>query len=233
MTTERPPSPPSKPRLYLLINKACPYAQRVEWLLRAIHVDHDLVEVNMKEKPEWYKEINPRQKVPALELPEGPILIESQAISWYLLEKYPEVSKKEVLTDDPLERYHTRLALAFFDEVVAPAFYQLRSAFGANGDPSKKEFVFENLRRVLKEYSGLLPEKVPLFLTIMTYPWFYRSEITQELFEFDIPRGEGYQKLNEWLDSVEHDETFHGCAVSSEHMIALYEKYGFRKNLKH
>jgi len=227
--SERPPFPPSKPRVYQLLHKACPYAQRVEWLLRVLNVDHEVVEINVQNKPSWYSDVNPRLKVPALELPDGHTLIESQIISWYLIEKYPEEASKKVLSNDLHERYQTRLALALFDEKVAPAFYQVRAAFGVNGDPSKKELLFQNLRNVLQEFSEALPPVVPLFLTILTYPWFYRSQITQELFEFKIPRSEEFGKLNNWLDSVVQDDAFVGSTVSRENMLALYERLGYKK----
>jgi glutathione S-transferase len=226
--SERPPFPPAKTRVYQLLNKACPYAQRVEWLLRVLNVDHEVVEIDVRNKPSWYSDVNPRLKVPALELHDGNTLIESQIILWYLIEKYPEESKK-VLSEDLIERYHTRLAIALFDEKVAPAFYQLRTAFGPNGDLSKKEFLFQNLQNVLKEYNDTLPGTVPLFLTILTYPWFYRSHITQEIFQFTVPRTEEFSKLSDWLDSVAHDDAFLGSAVSRESMVGLYERLGYKK----
>lgn len=37
----------------------CPYAQRVRLVLSAKDIDHETVNINLKDKPEWLFELNP------------------------------------------------------------------------------------------------------------------------------------------------------------------------------
>ncbi|KAJ8943611.1 hypothetical protein NQ318_006613 [Aromia moschata] len=70
----------------------CPYAERTRLVLKAKGIPHDIVNINLTEKPEWYFKIHPEVwagKVPAL-LDGDKVVIESLDISDYLDEKYPE-----------------------------------------------------------------------------------------------------------------------------------------------
>ncbi|XP_060522845.1 pyrimidodiazepine synthase-like isoform X2 [Cylas formicarius] len=70
--------------------KFCPYALRARLVLNAKGIPHDTVFIRLYEnKPEWYLEINPNGKVPAI-LDNGKIVVESLDICNYLEEKYPE-----------------------------------------------------------------------------------------------------------------------------------------------
>jgi len=227
---ERPAFPPHKLRLYQLLNKACPYAQRVDWLLRALNLDFEVFLIDAQNKPKWYHLVNPRSKVPALETPDGDVFIESQIILWYLLEKYHGPLTQKVLPDDPIVRYNVRLLLSVWDEKVGTAYFQAYQSFGPAGDPSKREQALANYHNGLKELSAAIKGPLPLFVTIAIYPWFYRAKI----FPFgDVkpPTSEEYNNLQNWLSDVEHslDDNFQQSAITHENYIALLEKIGFKK----
>nr|QWV59556.1 glutathione S-transferase omega 1 [Lasioderma serricorne] len=85
--SEQPPKVKAKLRLYSM--EYCPYAHRVRLILLAKGVDHDIVNINLLNKPEWYFNIHPEGKVPAL-VTDDDVIVESLTIADYLEQKYPE-----------------------------------------------------------------------------------------------------------------------------------------------
>lgn len=70
----------------LYTNHGCPYAHRAEIVAAYKKFSGQIVEVGLREDmPEWYKkEINPREMVPAVKLPDGTCLSESFYVAQYL-----------------------------------------------------------------------------------------------------------------------------------------------------
>ena len=60
---------PSDDRPVFYTNRFCPYAQRVAIALNAKGVACERVEIDLRNKPEWYTRLVPSGKVPALALP--------------------------------------------------------------------------------------------------------------------------------------------------------------------
>ncbi|XP_060520275.1 pyrimidodiazepine synthase-like [Cylas formicarius] len=85
--SEEPPRVEGLLRLYSM--EFCPYAQRARLVLKAKNIPHDIVNINLLSKPEWYFKIHSEGKVPAL-LDGDKIIVESLDICDYLDEKYPE-----------------------------------------------------------------------------------------------------------------------------------------------
>nr|CAH7731289.1 unnamed protein product [Callosobruchus chinensis] len=82
-----PPREPGLLRLYSM--KYCPFAQRPRLVLKAKGISHDIVNINLFGKPEWYFKIHPKGFVPAL-LDGSDIILESIDICDYLDDKFPE-----------------------------------------------------------------------------------------------------------------------------------------------
>ena len=74
---------------------------------------HETVNINLKKKPEWYFDINPRGKVPSIEK-NGDILYESDITAGYVDEVYGE---KRLATSDPLQRAREQITLGYFGDV--------------------------------------------------------------------------------------------------------------------
>ncbi|XP_030749985.1 pyrimidodiazepine synthase-like isoform X3 [Sitophilus oryzae] len=82
--------PPRKEGLLRLYSmQFCPYAHRARLVLKAKDIPHDIVNVNLMNKPEWYFKIHPEGKVPAL-LDGDKVVVESLDICDYLDEKYAQ-----------------------------------------------------------------------------------------------------------------------------------------------
>ena len=46
-------------------------------MLKAKGIEYECVNINLKDKPEWFLEMNPLGKVPVIEMPDGKVLYES------------------------------------------------------------------------------------------------------------------------------------------------------------
>ncbi|EDO38000.1 predicted protein [Nematostella vectensis] len=72
------PRPPPGDKLRLYSMRFCPYAERPRLVLAAKGVDYECININLKNKPDWYlAEPNPRGLVPMIEMPDGRLLPES------------------------------------------------------------------------------------------------------------------------------------------------------------
>ena len=51
--------------------------QRARLVLAAKGIEYECVNINLKDKPDWYLEMNPLGKVPTIEMPDGKVIYES------------------------------------------------------------------------------------------------------------------------------------------------------------
>ncbi|KAH8880618.1 thioredoxin-like protein [Thozetella sp. PMI_491] len=70
-------------------DKHCPWCRRVHITLSELGLPHEVVNIDIHvSRPEWYFEINPRGKVPAIKY-NGTVVIESADIVKYLIDRHP------------------------------------------------------------------------------------------------------------------------------------------------
>lgn len=99
----------------------CPYCARVRIVLAEKNVPHELVAVDLDERPAFLYELNPpKGRVPILEQ-EAFLLPESAVVNEYLEERYPD---PPLLPADPADRARVRLLVSRFDELGDP-YYDL------------------------------------------------------------------------------------------------------------
>ena len=102
----------------------CPYCARVRIALAEKGIEHELVAVNLDERPAFIIELNPPNgRVPVLE-EDSFILPESAVINEYLEERYPD---PPLLPLDAAERALARLLIYRFDELLGDPYYDLYS----------------------------------------------------------------------------------------------------------
>lgn len=108
------------PRLTLISLPTCPYVQRAVIALKEKQVDHEVVYVDLADKPAWFLDISPLGKVPVLKVEETgaePVyLFESAVIAEYLDETTPGV---RLLPDAPIERARHRAWIEFASQLLA------------------------------------------------------------------------------------------------------------------
>lgn len=74
---------------------------------------HEIVNINLKQKPEWLFEKSPLGKVPSIEQ-NGQAIIESLVVCDYLDEAYPEPS---LYPSDPWQKGRDRMFMELFNKV--------------------------------------------------------------------------------------------------------------------
>ncbi|MGY8997339.1 MAG: glutathione S-transferase family protein, partial [Alphaproteobacteria bacterium] len=52
--------------LKLISAEVCPYAQRTRLVLQEKDISHEVVEINLRDKPDWFADVSPYSKVPVL-----------------------------------------------------------------------------------------------------------------------------------------------------------------------
>jgi glutathione S-transferase len=130
----------------------CPYCARVRIALAEKGIEHDVVQVDLSDRPQWLLELNPPSgRVPVLdELPESEVIME------LLEELHPEPA---LLPSDPGERAQARLQVHRFDSNLGDDYYAYR-----RGDPND----------LLGKLEALEVGK-SLFADIAYLPWVIRA----------------------------------------------------------
>jgi glutathione S-transferase len=97
----------------------CPYCARVRIALAEKAIEHERVEVDLSDRPQWLLELNPPSgRVPVLDgLPESEVIME------LLEELYPEPA---LLPADARERARARLLVHRFDDHLGGDYYAFR-----------------------------------------------------------------------------------------------------------
>ncbi|KAI8369810.1 glutathione S-transferase [Choanephora cucurbitarum] len=139
-------------KLVLYNAPVCPYAQRAYIALKEVGVEFDLVDIDLLNKPDWYKDVNPELKVPVLKINEYN-LAESMVIVEYINDRYPE---KNLLPKDPLKRAQIRFAIEYFSSKVTPEFYKFLMNIKAENARADYE---KNINQALARFDELLKEQ--------------------------------------------------------------------------
>ncbi|WP_300546946.1 glutathione S-transferase family protein [Roseovarius sp.] len=99
--------------IILISHALCPYVQRIAIALTEKDIAHKRRVVDLANKPQWFLEISPLGRTPALKVGEAS-LFESAAILEYLEETHPN----PLYPVDPVERARHRAWIGFGSEVL-------------------------------------------------------------------------------------------------------------------
>uniref|UniRef100_A0A0E9XAZ1 Glutathione S-transferase omega n=1 Tax=Anguilla anguilla TaxID=7936 RepID=A0A0E9XAZ1_ANGAN len=216
-----PPGPVSNGRIRLYSMRFCPFAQRTRLVLHAKGVKHDTVNINLKDKPDWFLKKNPFGLVPVLETPGGQVIYESPITCDYLDEVYPE---KKLLPADPFEKAQQKMLLEHFSK-VSPYFYRIPTMERNGEDTSKLE---EELKEKLLNLNETLAGRKTKFfggdsitmIDYMIWPWFERMET------FGLKHCmDGAPDLKAWTERMLQDPTVKAIMFDTETHKAYYNSY--------
>lgn len=99
----------------------CPFAQRVRLALREKNLRFDLVDIDLRNIPAWYRDVCPQGQVPFIEHGAARVL-GSSVINEYLEDVFHEAP---LLPRDPAARAHARYWIDIINSDFVPAFYRL------------------------------------------------------------------------------------------------------------
>uniref|UniRef100_A0A6I8NFU1 Glutathione S-transferase omega n=1 Tax=Ornithorhynchus anatinus TaxID=9258 RepID=A0A6I8NFU1_ORNAN len=111
-----PPGPVPEGLIRVYSMRFCPYAKRTLLVLNAKGIKHEVVNINLKNKPEWFFQKHPLGQVPVLETSKGQLIYESSITCEYLDEAYPE---KKLFPDDPYEKAYQKMIFNQFSKILS------------------------------------------------------------------------------------------------------------------
>lgn len=194
--SEKPAEVKGQARLYSM--KYCPFSHRVRLVLALKQIPHDVVNINLKIKPEWYFEINPEGRVPAYVDADGTLKVDSVAIANYLDEKYP---KPALYCDKTKDR----------DLVLLDHYSKITDTFANCAHGKEKRQLKEVVAKImddLQEFEQELGTRETSFfggdnpgmLDILMWPWVERAKalplFCKQPASFDKDR---FPKLMRWI----------------------------------
>ncbi|EAW79221.1 hCG1646871 [Homo sapiens] len=126
----------------------CPFAERTHLVLKAEGIRHEVIYINLKDKPEWFFKKNPFSLVPVLENSQGQLIYESAITCEYLDEAY---SGKKLLPDDPYDKACQKMVFELFSKVPSLVGSFLRTQNKEDGAGLKEALCkeFSKLEEVL------------------------------------------------------------------------------------
>jgi len=166
---------------------ACPYCVRTRLVLNGKGIPHELVQVDLSPKPAWLRDLNPRNRVPVLEV-DGTILVESEVLNEYLEETHPE---PPMLPVDAEGRARVRATMRRFEDLT-DAYYAARRE-----QPGAVEDTYEELRWVseaLEQHEFLAGDMYTL-ADPGVWPWIVRMH----RFGIDVSR---FPAIVDWCDRL-------------------------------
>ncbi|XP_074855316.1 glutathione S-transferase omega-1 [Carettochelys insculpta] len=213
------PVPEGLIRVYSM--RFCPFAERTRLVLKAKGIKHEIINVNLKNKPDWLFEKNPFGLVPILETSKGQLIYESPITCEYLDEAYPG---KKLLPTDPYERACQKMLWERSSKLPPLAFKHLLAV--KNGEDSsalKAEFVEK-----IAEFEQILVGRKTVFFggdsvsmsDYMIWPWFERLEFFQlsDCLQH-LP------KLRHWVEAMRNDPAVQATMTDSQTLSGFYELY--------
>jgi RNA polymerase-associated protein len=106
----------------------CPYCARVRIVLAEKGLEHEVLAIDLDDRPQWLYAKNSTGRVPVIE-EDAWILPESSVIMEYLEERYPE---PPLLPADPADRALARVWIFRHDDFTAPYYALRRGEHGAD-----------------------------------------------------------------------------------------------------
>ncbi|XP_078269409.1 glutathione S-transferase omega-1-like isoform X2 [Rhinoraja longicauda] len=167
------PVPDGTIRLYSM--KYCPFAQRTRLVLEAKGIKHEIININLLDKPDWFFKKNPLGLVPVLETTSNQLIYESLITCEFLDESYPE---RRLLLADPYEKARQKMLWEHFSKAIGH-IYKINMAKKSSEDTSKLEEEFQSQFGYFEQY--LAGAKTRFFggdsvtmTDYMLWPWFER-----------------------------------------------------------
>ncbi|KAI9184226.1 hypothetical protein H9P43_003279 [Blastocladiella emersonii ATCC 22665] len=231
--------------LRLFTSKVCPFAQRatiaahelgfVDSIAEAKYSNgaFEVVEIDLKNKPEYYtRDINPRGKVPALEITHAEsgtkeVLVESALIADFLLQAADSPATLNGKAR-ALDRFRANLVVDTFSNQVVGAFYNLLREKDAAKQPEATEKLLEGIRAVQAFLSADGPYALGAEFTIadiLTAPFLARFVVNEHYRNFVVPDTPEYARFNRWRAALAARPSVVATTPDKEVFIDGYRGY--------
>jgi glutathione S-transferase len=188
---------------------ACPYAQRTRMVLIEKGIEFELTEIDIYNRPSWFREVSPYGKVPVLRH-DGRVVYESAIINQYLDEVFPEPA---LMPGDPYSRAQVRIWMDYCETRYLPATHRLmaeREQAGkvrANRDKLAEVMRFMESEGLRKLSDGPYWMGVtPTLVDFQFLPFFERFAVSEELAGAEWPAD--CTRLRHWYETIGQRRSF-------------------------
>ncbi|XP_071785099.1 glutathione S-transferase omega-2-like [Asterias amurensis] len=213
-----PPLEQGKVRLYS--NGFCPFAHRARLTLAAKEITYHIININLKQKPEWYFTKNPLGSTPCLESDEK-IVTDSAIICDYLDDAF---SSNPLWPEDPYQKARDKMVLDYHSSKVSPAFFKC-SYYPVKGEEEK--WFQEYLTHLAVIEEKLKERNTPFFggskpgmLDYLIWPWFERQVVFGDKFPFDK-----FPTLTAYRDAMKQDTAVQQAALPDSVILKFFSNY--------
>jgi glutathione S-transferase len=203
--SEEPPRVKGLLRLYSM--QYCPFAQRARLVLGAKNIQHDIVNINLSIKPEWYFKIHPEGKVPTL-LDGEKFIFESLDVADYLDEKYPP--RNSLYPSDPEAKEKEKNIIRTLLDPQIANFYKCLRGQEERSLEQWIELFLGSLEPLEQELSSrgttFFGGEKPGMLDYMLWPWAERAGCISIKFGQKLPlKNEDIPSLRKWAKALRQD----------------------------
>jgi RNA polymerase-associated protein len=167
----------------------CPYCARARIALAEKGIEHEVVAIDLADRPGWIYEKNETGRVPVIE-EDAWILPESSVIMEYLEERYPE---PPLLPADPADRALARVWIFRHDDFTKP-YYALRR--DEEGAAERFDAQLAKLDAALERQPWLTGAEYGL-ADIAYVPWVLRA---RDMLGVSL---DAFPAIRSWLDRLE------------------------------
>lgn len=214
------------PDLQIISATVCPFAQRSRMVLLEKGLEFEVVEIDLKNKPDWFAAVSPYSKVPVLRH-EGQTIYESAVINEYLDEVFPNPA---LMPGEPAARALARIWVEYVNNQFCPLFYKIL----LNQDKTEQKELAEKFIAVLEfmEQEGLQKLSgdgpywmgdTPGLVDFTLYPFFERFPVISHYRGVQIP--DDCLRLKDWLKAMSGRASAQETANTEEFHINNYRKY--------
>lgn len=197
----------------LISFKLCPFVQRSVIVLNEKKVDYDITYIDLKNPPDWFKQISPLGKVPVLKVGDE-VLFESAVIMEYL----DEVNPPSLHPADPLIKAKNRAWIEFASTLIMAQFNMLMAKEKEASESAEQE-LRDKLAQLEQQIKGPLFNGEEFALVDAAFaPIFMRLAMLEEW----QPMGllENLPKVKTWSETLLTRDTVKDSVV--ENLAELY-----------
>lgn len=173
-----PPGPVPEGVIRIYSMRFCPYSHRARLVLKAKGIRHEVININLKSKPDWYYTKHPFGQIPVLENSQCQLVYESVIACEYLDDVYPG---RKLFPYDPYERARQKMLLELFCK-VPPLSKECLIALRCGRDCTDLKVA---LRQELCNMEEILEYQNTTFfggdcismIDYLVWPWFERLDV--------------------------------------------------------
>lgn len=201
----------------------CPFVHRVRLVLAEKNLEHEYVNIDLYNKPDWYHDVLPTGKVPLLEH-DGHRLWESSIVCEYLEEAFPE---HPLMPAKPGPRAEARILLESASSSFVPLFYKLLRAQQAEQQQQFERELGEALAKLESQAFQTCDEWLYgsslSLVDLEVYPWIERWCVLEHYRGVKFPPG--LSKLSAWKERMAARVTVAQLKQPDQFFIDQYVHY--------